>query len=155
MKKLLLIFLLTLTTQLLLYTPTQATDLPIDIDAIGRQVAPTGRVTHRIATHLFTADAQRTNYALAQRIRQRHEIAFTLFNTPTIHYQPDPHTRIMETADNLALFTQPLNITTFGMEADSNQIPIWLVVTVLAICAIGGFLLALRSTAKKRRKNVH
>ena len=56
------------------------TDLPIDITAIGRQGVIDGPITTRFGAHLFTADAQRINEALAEQVRRRQESAIYLFS---------------------------------------------------------------------------
>ena len=129
-----------------------AGDLPIDITAIGRQEAPTGRVTHRIGANLFTADSQSVNDVFAARIQLRQDTALSLFEYVSFNYNMDSHTRIMNTASDLALFSQPTHITTFNNEQDSQDIPTWLMALVLTLCAAAGFVWALKSIAKKRRQ---
>ena len=143
-----LLFLLTLSVSIAAY----AYDLPIDITAIGRQDIPTGRVTHRIGANLFTEDAQRINNILAQQVQQRQEAAHTLFETATVSDSVDPHTRVMATAYSLDLFSQPVTLTTFNTAADSTSMPMWLIILILVACSAVGFVLALKSLAKRRRQ---
>ena len=146
------VVILTFLMALLVSTTAYAYDLPIDITAIGRQDMPTGRVTHRIGANLFTEDARQVNNIFAARIQLRQETSLTLFKTIPINYEADPHTRVMTTAYNLALFSQPTNFTMFDTSADSANIPTWLIIIIFAICAVAGFALALKSIAKKRRQ---
>lgn len=137
---------------LLTSTVVYAHDLPIDITAIGRQDVPTGRVTHRIGAHLFTEDAQRINDIFDQRVQERQETALTLFDYAAVNYEVDSHNRVMSTAYNLALFSQPANFSTFDTAQDNTNMPTWLIVLIFAVCAAGGFMLALKSISKKRSK---
>ena len=131
--------------------PVHAYDLPIDITAIGRQEIQTGRVTHRIGAHLFSEESRRVNYAMAQQVQQRQETAQTLFATVAWNYETDAHTRVQAGASNMALFSQPVTFTVFSTDTDTFQIPTWAIVLGLVVCAAVGFVLALRSTAKRRR----
>jgi len=150
MKKVLAVSLV-LTFAMLITIPVHAYDLPIDINAIGRRDAPTARVTHRIGANLFTQDAQRVNDIFAQRIQQRQETALTLFDTVATNYETDSHNRIMTAAYNMALFSQPTNFTTFNTVQEDTTMPTWLIVLILALCAAGGFVLALKSIARRKR----
>ena len=132
--------------------PTSAYDLPIDIMAIGRQEIQTGRVTHRIGAHLFTADAQRVNDAMARHLQLRQETSQTLFTNVMWDGERDMHAQVLENASNMALFSQPLHITVFATDNDSFQMPTWAIVAGLALCAAVGFALALRSLAHKKKE---
>jgi len=146
-----------LITSLFFITTTYAYDLPIDINTIGRQEAPTSRVTHRIGANLFTEDARYVNYLLARQIYQRQETALTLFETVLYSYEISPQIRVMTTANELDLFSQPINFATFNTVQEMSGIQIWHIVVVLFVCSMGGFVLALHSIEKRRRstENVH
>jgi len=133
-------------------TTAYAYDLPIDIDAIGRQNLHTGRFTQRIGENLFTEDSQRINYALAYRIQQRQDVALTLFETVAFNDDVNPRDTVMAAASGLGLFSQPTTATTFNTVQEDTEIPTWAIAAIIAVCAIIGFALALRSIAKKRRQ---
>ena len=128
-----------------------ATDLPIDISAIGRQ-GVTGPVTPRIGAHLFTDDAQRINDLLAEEVLRRHETAGYLFAAVPSYYTPDPHDRIMTAAGDMALFSQPSNFSGISIPQESEDMPLWFMALIFAACAAAGFVLALMSRARKRRR---
>ena len=130
----------------------QAADLPIDITAIGRQDTRTTHITTRVGANLFTRDSQVVNELLTERIRQRQAVAAYLFESVSYNYEIDPHARLLNTANYLALFAQP-SINTFTSPQSDEDIPLWIMALVLAACAVGGFIWALTSNAKKRRKS--
>ena len=133
-------------------TTAHAYDLPIDIDAIGRQNPHTGRFTQRIGENLFTEDSQRINYALAYRIQQRQDVALTLFETVAFNDEVNPRDTVMAAASDLNLFSQPTNVTTFNTAQESTEISTWAIAGIIVVCAVIGFIWALRSIAKKRRQ---
>ena len=156
MKKAIIVVAVLITT--LFYTTiTYAHDLPIDINAIGRQEAPASRVTHRIGANLFTEDARHVNYLLWRQVQQRQETALTLFEAVSYSYELSKQTRIMAVASDFDLFSHPTNFATFNVAQEINEIQTWHIIVVLFVCAIGGFVLALYSIAKRRRhtENVH
>jgi len=137
---------------------TQAEDLPIDITAIGRQEAREGQPTTRIATNLFSEDSQWVNEALAHQISQRQAAATHLFLETTENQEIDIYTRIIAAAYSSNLFTQPVTINTFTVpQQTAAPIPIWMAVPIIFTCAAAGFVWALASANKKRKKksNVH
>jgi len=137
-------------------TPTQAEDLPIDINAIGRQEARDGQITTRVGAHLFTPDAQRVNEALAEQQRQRQAAALYLFSEVPTSEDVELHTQIINAANNSALFTQPATIINFTPPPPPTPMPMWIIVLVIALCATGGFIWAIVSAKKKRqRENVY
>ena len=148
------LILCTVLTTICLSITLYAGDLPIDITAIGRQEASTGRVTYRIGAHLFTADSQSINAVFADRIQRRQDIALSLFASVSFDYDIDPHDRIMNIASDLKLFSQPTYTITFNNDQDSQEIPIWLMALALALCAVVGFVWALKSIASRKQRNV-
>ena len=133
-------------------TTVYATDLPIDITAIGRQGGLGGQVTTRIGANLFSDDAHRVNETFAEQIRHRQETALYLFAEVPLNYAIDPHIQIMTAADDFALFAQPTNFSNFSMSQEDESIPIWLTASIFAVCIIAGFIFALISRKKRRRK---
>ena len=136
-----------------------AEDLPIDITAIGRQEARDGQIATRVGANLFTADAQVVNNALAEQVRRRQTSAQYLFASVPVNYVTEPTVQIMNAASGLALFSQPSNIGSISIShQNANQpISIWLIISLIAVCALGGFAWALIARAKKKgqRESVH
>jgi len=138
-------------TALLITTPTHATDLPIDITAIGRQGQTNPQITTRIGANLFTYDAQRVNEVFAQQIQQRQDTALYLFATIPLNQEIDLHAQLTRNADNMALFAQPVNFNQFNTAQDDEiALPLWLTILIFALCATGGFIWAMVSKSKKK-----
>ena len=127
-----------------------AEDLPIDISAIGRQDIQEGQITTRVGANLFTTDSERVNEALAEQIRQRQAIASYLFTYVSPNHEVDPHIQIVNAANNAALFTQPVFFTSATQPQNADTIPLWIFVSIIAVCAIVGFIWALISISKKK-----
>jgi len=144
---------LTLCTANLAY----ATDLPIDINAIRRNEAREDQITTRIGAHLFTADGERVNYAMAEQMRLRQSTAQYLFETVPPNYEIEPHTQLLNAAVNSALFAQPASFSNITPPQPAGSISIWVVIPIIALCAAGGFVWALVSGAKKKgqQERVH
>ncbi|MCL1788602.1 MAG: hypothetical protein FWG38_11500 [Defluviitaleaceae bacterium] len=126
-----------------------AADLPIDINAIGRQDNANLRITMRFNTHLFTADSQRANDALAQQIERRQQTANYLFQTLPADDTVDIYAQIAYTASSFGLFSTPPTFNHINMPAPEEPLSIWIIVVVLAACALGGFIWALMAKSKK------
>ena len=127
------------------------TDLPIDITAIGRQEWTGSQVTTRIGANLFTADAQRVNEIFVEQIQRRQDTALYLFATVPLNYETNPHTQIKNSANDMALFSQPINFNHFtAPQSEEESLPLWLMVLVFAFCAAGGFIWAMVSKTRKR-----
>jgi hypothetical protein len=136
-------------------TTAYATDLPIDISAIGRQNQGSlgGPVMPRIGANLFTDDAHIVNELLAGQVRYRQEASSLLFSAVPLRYTPDPQAQIMTAAEGLALFAQPTSFNNFTTAQDTDRIPIWLTVLVFVVCAALGFVLALISRTMKKKSH--
>jgi len=132
--------------------PVTAEDLPIDITAINRQEAPEGQLTVRVGGNLFTRDSMRVNEALAEQLIRRQAIASYLFSEVPITLETEPHINIINAAYNSALFSQPVSFTNITLPQPDTPISIWIVVPIIGLCAIGGFIWALVSGAKKKRQ---
>ena len=130
-------------------TAAYAAGLPIDINAIGRQDNTNTRITMRFSTHLFTADSQRANDALAQQINRRQQTANDLFQAAPVGDATDIHAQIAYKASSLGLFSSPAAFNHISMPASEEPLPIWVIVVVLAACALGGFIWALMAKSKK------
>jgi len=131
-----------------------AEDLPIDITAIGRREAGEGQIATRVGANLFTADSQRVNYAFAEQIRIRQSAVEYLFAEVPHNYEVEPREQIISAANNSALFVQPVFISSNIQTQTSDPISMWIVVPIIAICALGGFIWALVSAKKKGKKEI-
>ena len=129
-----------------------ATYLPIDITAIGRQELTGGQVTTRIGANLFTADSQRVNELLAERIQHRQDTALYLFASVPLNYEINPHAQVMNTASDMALFAQPVSFSRFNPPQEEEFLPLWLMILIIAACSVGGFIWALVSKEKRKRR---
>ena len=149
----LLICLLTLTFSMFAY----GADLPIDITAIGRQEWTGSQFTTRIGANLFSADSQRVSETLDEQIQQRQDMMLNLFTTVPLDYEINPHVQVMNFAEDIALFASPVDFSNFNSPQSDENIPIWITILVLSACAVGGFVWATTSKAKKkgRRAGVH
>ena len=146
------IILLTLT---LLTTTAYAADLPIDINAIRRRGTIESPIATRFGGHLFTADAQRINEAMAAQIERRLDSASYLFSAVSYGDSIDSHTQVTIAAENAALFAQPTNFGQLNTSQSSDELPLWLIFLVCGICAIGGFVWALLYQSKKKARDAH
>lgn len=156
-KRLFLIAPIIIACLLLCVADVHAEDLPIDINAIGRQDIREGQPISRVIVNLFTAESQMINEGLAERIYRRNSIASYLFTEiPAVVYV-DPNALIMDAAYNLALFSQPTSFNVMPPPPPSSQISMWFIVLIIAFGAMGGFVWALISKRKKeaREKSVY
>jgi hypothetical protein len=131
-----------------------ATDLPIDISAIGRQNQGNlgGSVMPRIGANLFTDDADRVNELLLNQVRHRQETSTQLFGAVSLYHTADPQAQILSAADGLGLFAQPTGYSNFTASQEASQMPVWLTVLIFVTCAVLGFVLALISRARRARR---
>ena len=130
--------------------PTQnPTDLPIDIDIIGRQAIDTGRVINNIGQNLFSPEAQRVNDQLQRRADEVYATAFTLFYTADFDHSHNPHQAAQLQAGNLGLFSTQSNIIVFDQVPPTAQLPTWGIAASLLACGILGFIFAIRQANKK------
>jgi len=131
-----------------------ATDLPIDIDAIG-EMGDEGRdaVTPRFGVDLFSETADEVNTALEEQFEARREASVSgLFSIPTGEPMLGLEEQIIRTADESALFASPMRFGRAGPAVtETAEIPTWVSIVVLAICAVGGFLLARAMMQRKGR----
>ena len=133
-------------------TSVAATDLPIDISAIGRQGEASSSVMPRIGAHLFTDDAMRVNEFLASLANQRQESALDLFAQVSENHIQNPREQLEYTVATMMLFSEPASFNNFSNSQEQHEIPTWIIVLVVAVCAIIGFVWALYSRARKRRR---
>jgi len=135
---------------------TQAEDLPIDITAITRQETRETHITTRIGASLFTSDAQLINQALAEQVNRRQAVSCYLFASVLTIYEVNTSEQIAAAAYNVALFAQPSNFTSIMPPPQTEQLSIWVMLSVIAICVIGSFIGAMLYVKKKgKQESVH
>jgi len=135
---------------------TQAEDLPIDITAITRQETRETHITTRIGASLFTTDAERVNAVLEEQVHQRQAISGYLFANVPVNYEVNPHEQVVTAANNAALFVQPSSFTNITLTPQTEELPIWVIVSVIAICVLGSFIGAMFYVKKKgMQESVH
>jgi len=147
-----ILILCALALSILAAVSVSAEDLPIDIAAIGRR-EPTGtQAATRIGANLFTSDSQRVNEAFAEQIYIRQSVVSYLFSEAHNNYEVESSVRLMDASSNAGLFAQPLTAINAPHLEPPSSISIWVIVPIIAMCSIGGFILALISAKKKGQK---
>ena len=149
-KKIIAVLICIVTLSLCIAIPLLAEGLPIDINAIGRRGLRDDQPTVRIGAHLFTADAQRVNYAFEEQIRRRQAIASYLFADVPLNYEVEPHEQVINTTTSLGLFSQPANFANVNIHQTADPVPLWIFALLIPICALGGFIWAIASHRKKK-----
>ena len=123
----------------------QATDLPIDMDALKNQQYSGDAVTPRFNIDLFSDKAGAVTEAIAAYQRQQQtETVGGLFTGPHELASVDAAAQIAGTASGWGLFATPSTHSGVSAAHGSGAIPAWVVVLVLLVCAGGGLLLAYR-----------
>jgi len=151
-----IIILLICINAFILSLPTLADDLPIDITAIGHQEGYDDALTARFNIELFTPGARKIYQALAEQKQQKWESAAAGLFIAVKDEQPvDEHEQIAETVSEIGLFSVPADYSRIKNPDDTESIPIWLVVTLLSACAIGGFIWAKTSEKKRKEREGH
>ena len=137
------------------YTPyTQYTHLPIDITAIGRGEQPEIILSLRFfELDLFSANSQRINEAIAEQIRlNRLVLEYNLFETFESVRVVDINEQIAYAAAGLNLFAEPVSFGRIGQVETDDEIPLWITITVLSVCAVLGFVIARAVLLRKEDK---
>jgi len=136
-------------------TAALASDLPIDIEAIGEMGAG-GReaVTVGWGVDLFSERAAEINAALLEQLRQRQETAVSgLFGVPTGEPDLGVTEQVVRAADESALFASPMQFGRAGPAVEeATEIPTWVFIVVLAAAAVLGFLFARAMIERKEQK---
>jgi hypothetical protein len=141
-------------------TPTteQTTDLPIDITAIGRGGRTEALVSVRFfEMDLFSTNSQMVNEAMARQMYlSRLAMNDSLFDSFEGLRVVDINERTAYAAANLNLFAQPASFRSIGQVDTDDTIPIWVIVSVMAVCVVLGYVFARMFAAKKEGKaHVH
>jgi len=131
-----------------------STDLPIDIDAIGRHgEEQRGVLTVRWDIDIFseTSDAQIESNTERQAL-ELYELKVQLFQEAHTLTRTDPNEVLLEAAtENELLFAEPVQFLSFTVPEDDPGISIWIIIPVIAACAGLGLLIALRAKFKRNK----
>jgi hypothetical protein len=133
---------------------TDSTDLPIDITAIGRGERTEALVSLRFfEMDLFSAHSQAVNDAMARQMYyNRLMMNSGLFHSFEGLRAIDINERTAYAAANLNLFAQPVSFRSIGQTDMDDAIPIWVIVSVMAVCAVLGYVFARMFVAAKEQK---
>ena len=132
------------TPQIESQTQPRPTDLPIDINAIGRGEQPEIILSLRFFDlDLFSANSQVLNNAMVERHLLNQEIITgDLFSSFEAFRTIDVDELTAYAAGNLNLFSNPANFGRIGQTEQGSEIPIWIIAAILLICAALGLVVA-------------
>ncbi|MCL2425844.1 MAG: hypothetical protein FWD05_05860 [Oscillospiraceae bacterium] len=154
--KTILAYVLVILLLVIFSSTTLATDLPIDIDAIGRQNEERqDALTVLWGVDLFseTSDA-RVKARVARQEREFEAAKELLFQDVQILTTTDPHEALYAAAtENNMLFATPIRVRTITVVEEDQGISLWITVPVIIICAGLGLLIALRAKAKRKERS--
>ena len=130
---------------------TANTHLPIDITAIGRGEQVDIMLSLRFFDlDLFSANSRRINEAMIEQIRlNREAIGSELFESFEMVRVVDINEQVAIAATSMGLFTEPVSFGRVGQVEAEDEIPLWVIIAVLPICAILGFVIARTVISKK------
>jgi len=154
-KKPVISLILTLLLLVALSGTALASDLPIDIDAIGRQHEERQyALTVLWGIDLFSDASDARVEARAVRQERELEAARELvFQEVQVLEDLDPHeTLYLAATENNMLFAEPIRLRTITVVDEEQDISLWLIVPIVIICAGLGILMALRAKVKAKRK---
>jgi len=134
-----------------------AVDLPIDIDIITGDRGSGEAYTANINTELLTPNAYEITQSINEHTHQkREELTSSLFLLSSDGEVLSIYEQIAASATNTALFSQPSDYSGMRMINDGSSIPLWIIISLFAICCIGGFVLARILMERRREKeSVH
>ncbi|MCL2610978.1 MAG: hypothetical protein FWE02_04785 [Defluviitaleaceae bacterium] len=96
--------------------------------------------------NLFTEDARRVNEVSMRRIEDRQASGQVLFENVNFDYNFDPYERILNNAENLTLFSSPIDFSNINSGSENEELSYWLLASFVLIGISLGLFLALRST---------
>jgi len=132
-----------------------ASDLPIDIDAIGRQDEERQyALTVLWGIDLFSdASDARVEARAARQERELEAARGVVFQEVQILENIDPHeTLYVAATENDMLFAEPIRVRTITTVEEDQVISLWLIVPIVIICTGLGLLMAVRAKLKAKRK---
>jgi len=120
-----------------------AGDLPINIDAIGRQDWADTTLMLRFDIDLFSENARLVNLAIEEQLLlNRGETESSLFNYYQLNQSVDINYIIANAAYSFDLFPGPVSFGAMGHVEIGEEIPLWLMVAVLIVSGVVGIILA-------------
>jgi len=132
--------------------------LPIDITAIGRTMHQGIALSPRFfELDLFSENSRIVNETIIEQVRlNREAIKESLFETFEAVRVIDIDEQIYHATLNLGLFAEPMRFIQMTQQEQSEEIPLWIIILVLAPCAALGYSLARAVLLKKGGKaDVH
>jgi len=135
----------------------QASDLPIDIAAIGRTVQPGVVLSLRFfELDLFSENSQRVNNAISEQLQfNRATMEDGLFQDFDAIRVVDVNAQIFNTTQNLHLFVEPTNFRGTVHAEHNDAISVWIIVSVMLSFAVLGYFIARVIILKGERVSVH
>jgi len=134
-------------------------DLPIDIDAFGRQdEEQQDALTVRYSFDLFSETSATQNEAIAARRElAQAEAERSIFTEPHAVDIVDPNEMLLQAAIENQIFSEPMQSRRFTQVEEDEDIPLWVMIPVLVGAAGLGLIIAIRRTSKKKERetNVH
>ena len=128
--------------------------LPIDINAIGRGEQPEIILSLRFfELDLFSANSRRINEAIAEQMRlNREALEGNLFESFELALIADINEQIAYAAAGLNLFAEPVSFGRIGQIDADDEIPLWIIISVLLVCAVLGFVIPRVVLSRKEDK---
>ena len=153
MKKAITLLILTI---ILLQAPVaaQAADLPIDIEAVGRE----GEVQRDVLTawrdiDLFSETSEERSAAIIEeQARRRAEIIDSLFTEPHTVYIADPHEALFAAAVENQMFSEPFQRRSPAPVEEDTEISLWIMVPITIGAASLGLIIAMARASRKRKR---
>jgi len=135
---------------------THETNLPIDIAAIGRGEQAHITLSLRfIDFDLFSANSHRINEAMSEQLRlSRSTLEDGLFESFEVTQALDINEQVAHYAVNLNLFAEPASFGRIGQVDIGDEIPLWIIISVLSVCAVLGYIIARAVVSKKKEKAI-
>jgi len=130
---------------------TNQNHLPIDITAIGRGEQVDITLSLRFFDlDLFSANSRRINEAIVEQMYlNRASLGSDLFETSMMVQAIDINEQVANAAVNLNLFSEPVSFGRIGQVDAGDEIPLWVIISVLSSCAVLGFVVARAVLVKK------
>lgn len=128
-----------------------AEDLPIDINAIGRQHIE-HQINVRIGEGLFSEDSAIVNAAQHELIRRRQDTALELFSYIPDQTEIDTIDFIISRTNSVGLFSVPTNYSHIVVPPQPQPLSTGIIIATIGICVVLGFVATLIYRKKKERE---
>jgi hypothetical protein len=131
-----------------------AADLPIDINAIGHGEQTESAISLRFFEFdLFSENPRRINETMAEHLSfSRMSLEEGLFEAFEVAMAVDINEQISQAAISLNLFAEPVSFGRIGQGEVGDEIPLWVIVLVLVVCAVLGYVIARMVVSRKESK---